>query len=78
MAGGITRLFNTNIGVSVTGVAGPGGGSKEKPVGTVCFGFFINGEIVTKKEFFSGDRDRIRSFSALYAINYIRRFLLNL
>lgn len=77
MAVGIKRLFCTDIGVSVTGIAGPGGGTNDKPVGTVCFGFYINDLLVTKKEFFSGDRDRIRTMSALYAINFLRKFLLS-
>jgi nicotinamide-nucleotide amidase len=78
MVFGICRLFNTDIGISVTGIAGPGGGTKEKPVGTVCFGFHINNEVITRKEFFNGDRDRIRIFSSLYAINFIRKHLLEL
>lgn len=78
MARGIKKLFGTNIGVSVTGIAGPGGATKDKPVGTVCFGFCINENMVTKREFFSGDRERIRNFSALYAVNYIRKILLSL
>ncbi len=76
MAEGIKKLFGTDIGVSVTGIAGPGGGTDEKPVGTVCFGFSIRRNIFTKKEFFSGDRDRIRTMSALYTINFLRRYFL--
>ncbi len=77
MAFGIKRLFCTDIGISVTGIAGPGGGSDIKPVGTVCFGFCIGEQLITKKEFFKGDRERIRTFSSLYAINFIRRYLQN-
>jgi len=75
---GVRKLFNTDIGISVTGIAGPGGGTKDKPVGTVCFGFYINKELITRKEFFAGDRDRIRIFSSLYAINFLRRYLLQI
>lgn len=78
MALGIKKLFNTDIGISVTGIAGPGGGSKDKPVGTVCFGFSTNEKLITKKEFFSGDRERVRAFSSLYAINFIRKYLAEL
>lgn len=78
MVFGITKLFNTDIGISVTGIAGPGGGTETKPAGTVCFGFYINKHIITKKEFFNGDRDRVRIFSSLYAINFLRKNLSSL
>ncbi|HOP62710.1 MAG TPA: CinA family nicotinamide mononucleotide deamidase-related protein [Spirochaetota bacterium] len=74
MAEGIQRLFGTDIGVSVTGIAGPGGGTEEKPVGTVCFGFKINDKLVVRKMLFRGDRDRIRTFASLYAINFLRNY----
>ena len=42
MAWGVARAAGSEVGVGVTGIAGPSGGSEKKPVGTVCFGFFIN------------------------------------
>jgi len=75
---GICRLFKSDVGISVTGIAGPDGGTEEKPVGTVCLGFYINGKLYTVKEYFRGDRDRIRIFSSLYAINFVRKLLLGL
>jgi len=78
MVKGVCRLYKTDIGISVTGIAGPGGGTEEKPVGTVCFGFYLNNKIIAKKKFFSGDRERIRTFSSLYAINYIRKYLIGI
>ena len=75
MAEGIKNLFKTDIGVSVSGIAGPGGGTKEKPVGTVCFGFCIKDSLITKKKLINGDRNRIRTFSTLYMINFLRKYI---
>lgn len=44
MAEGVAKANQANVGVGITGIAGPTGGTVEKPVGTVCFGYTINGE----------------------------------
>lgn len=75
MAAGIKKKFNTDISISTTGIAGPGGGSESKPVGTVCFGFVIQEYQHTFTREIKGNRDRIRTFSSLYAINFLRDFL---
>lgn len=75
MASGIQRMFRTDISMSVTGIAGPGGGTDLKPVGTVCFGFRIKDYSRTFTKKISGNRDRVRIFSSLYAINFLRDFL---
>jgi nicotinamide-nucleotide amidase len=75
MAQGAAFKFNTSISVSTTGIAGPGGGSKEKPVGTVCFGFYINDKVTTSTQLIKGSRERVRIFSAIYAVNYLRSIL---
>ena len=59
MAAGVKRLFQTDIAVSLTGIAGPDGGTEDKPVGTVCFGFAVGGEVSTIRMVFSGNRERI-------------------
>ena len=71
------ELFGTDIAFSVTGIAGPGGGSPEKPVGTVCFGFFNRGNVKTLKINFRGDREYIRIRSSFFALDCIRHGLLS-
>ena len=55
-------------GLSVTGIAGPGGGTVEKPVGTVCFGWLVDGQCATETCHFSGDREQIREQSVRYVL----------
>ncbi len=76
MAIGIAKAAKANIGVSITGIAGPLGGSVEKPVGLVCFGFCIENECYTKKVYF-GDlgRNKVREESVKFAINYLIEIL---
>ena len=71
MAEGVSRLTGADVSVSVTGIAGPGGGSAEKPVGTVCFGVTLRGVTRTEKQNFPSDlsRDEIRRLSAAHAMN---------
>lgn len=56
MAQGAARAANANVAVSATGIAGPGGGSEEKPVGLVYIGCFVDGETRVKECRFSGTR----------------------
>ena len=61
MVEGIFTHSTANIALSVTGIAGPSGGSEEKPVGTVCFGYGIAGQkIISKTMLFAGNRQEIR------------------
>ena len=76
MAAGIARASGSNVGIAVTGIAGPNGGTKEKPVGLVYFGLFVNGKITTKECMFHGDRIKIRSRAVAGALDYVRRALL--
>ena len=76
MVQGVVDLSRTNVGVSVTGIAGPGGGSKEKPVGTVCFGFLDpNSGLEAKTVLFPGDRGSIRLQAVDFALQHIISFL---
>jgi nicotinamide-nucleotide amidase len=76
------RNAGANIGVSITGVAGPTGGTAEKPVGTVCFGWTIPndaGENITASQtkLFSGDRQAIRQQATEYALAGLLQLLNN-
>ena len=67
MADGVRRKSGASVGVSVTGIAGPSGGTPEKPVGTVCFGFSIDGETSACTCHFEGlDRRGVREASVSF------------
>lgn len=71
MAEGIARSNQAEIGLAITGTAGPGGGTKEKPVGTVCFGFSICGNVTTVcKHFGDLGRNTIRDASVAFALEH--------
>jgi nicotinamide-nucleotide amidase len=72
-----TTLSNTkaDYAVSITGVAGPTGGSEQKPVGTVFIGFASRSAVFSKKIFYPGQRDRVRRYAAFAALDMIRREL---
>ncbi|MBU3607900.1 CinA family protein [Polynucleobacter nymphae] len=82
MAQGAQRNAGANVGVSITGIAGPTGGTAEKPVGTVCFGWTIAnaaGENITacQTKVFSGDRSAIRQQATEYALAGLVQLLNN-
>jgi nicotinamide-nucleotide amidase len=61
MAQGLTQELNLGIGVSITGLAGPGGGTKDKPVGTVCIGVSHSGKTEATSYQFFGDREQLKN-----------------
>ena len=82
MAQGAQRNAGANVGISITGIAGPTGGTAEKPVGTVCFGWTIAnaaGENITacQTKVFSGDRSAIRQQATEYALAGLVQLLNN-
>ena len=69
MAEGIARECNADIGVSFSGIAGPGGATETKPVGMVCFGIAFNGDVYTFTNVFKGNRTEVRIQSVEFMIN---------
>ena len=76
MARGARSRFDSDLAAGITGIAGPDGGSEEKPVGTVYFALVERGgREVAKKRLYGGDRSTVRRASAMFALELIRRFL---
>ena len=71
MAEGTRRILKTDLAVSITGIAGPGGGTAEKPVGLVWFGVASKEGVRTEKMIFSGDRDTVRSSAIEHALGML-------
>ena len=68
MATGARRRLGADVAISITGIAGPGGGSETKPVGTVCVAVDVQGVVTSERRLLSGDRDEIRNRAAQMAL----------
>ncbi len=77
MARGVAERLGSDVGLSITGVAGPDE-QDGQPVGTVFFGLFLNGETSSVQSKLPGDRERIRQFSTISALDMLRRHLLGI
>ena len=80
MAEGAQKNAGVNAAVSITGIAGPSGGSTEKPVGTVCFGWTIHKEnlgniTISKTMQFTGNREAVRAQARDYALSELIELL---
>jgi len=78
MARGVRGMTGATIGVGITGVAGPDGGTPEKPVGTVWIAIDVRGEVTTNRAIYIGDRAEIRHRATQVAMDLIRRALLGM
>ncbi|MDF1616980.1 competence/damage-inducible protein A [Petrocella sp. FN5] len=75
MAEGVAKVSDASIGVGISGIAGPDGGTPEKPVGMVCMGFTINGKSHGTTFHFNGNRKKIRDYSVQYALTTLYSLL---
>lgn len=77
MARGVSESTGSDLAISITGIAGPEGGSEKKPVGTVWFGFLVHQRIVTEQAIFVGERDEIRHRAVVHAMMRLRQKLMD-
>ena len=76
MALGVAKEAGCEVGVGITGIAGPSGGTKTKPVGTVCFGFSVNGNVKTyTKHFGEIGRQNVRNASVNFVFETLSELL---
>lgn len=75
MAAGVKKLFKSDVGISVSGIAGPGGGTSEKPVGTVVMGVDIPRKIITNIEHLKGERNEIREQAGIQILKRLKNLL---
>src|SRR5690606_29484326 len=76
MAEGALQRTGADVAVAVSGIAGPGGGSVEKPVGTVCFGWSRRGgATITGTVVFAGDREMVRRQTVAHALKGLLKML---
>lgn len=77
MAIGAALKANADVAVSVTGIAGPGGGTKEKPVGLVYVGCYVKGNVRVEEYHFTGNRAKNREYAVVRALTVLREELMN-
>ncbi|MCX7774084.1 MAG: competence/damage-inducible protein A, partial [Clostridia bacterium] len=75
---GLVRKTHTQAGLAITGIAGPEGGTPEKPVGLVYIAAILNGRLESRELKLIGDRERVRTMSCLNAMDLLRQMLLEL
>ncbi len=77
MAFGAKQNSGSDIALSITGIAGPTGGSPEKPVGTVCFAWVLaNDQMISETKYFEGDRQQIRQQACDFSLRKLLDLLL--
>lgn len=76
MAEGIAKASSSNTSIATTGIAGPGGGTDEKPVGLVYIATYLKGKILVKEYHFKGNRSKIREEAVIAALEQTKEFIL--
>lgn len=76
MAAGTALAADTDVAISVTGIAGPDGGTEEKPVGLVYIGVFLEGRVTVEEYHFSGDRQQIREKTVEEALKLAKKCIM--
>lgn len=76
MAEGALRVSGADVALSITGIAGPGGGTPEKPVGLVYFGIATKNETITKERRFPGERSQVQMFAAYSGLHLVYKNLI--
>jgi nicotinamide-nucleotide amidase len=77
MARGLRHESGADFSVAITGIAGPGGGSKDKPVGLVYLAILHDANVKIIKMNLRGNRQRIRNMAALHALDEVRKWMLS-
>ena len=78
MAEGIRKISNVDIGLATTGIAGPGGGTKEKPVGLVYISLSNNKETIIQKACFQGTRKEIKDSTFIKSLEMLKNYLIKI
>ena len=71
MVKNLISLSGSDVGVAISGVAGPGGGTKDKPVGTVFVAYMINNKVITRKYFLTGARKTFKLRTTLEVFDFL-------
>ena len=75
MAKGVLEVSKADVAISTTGIAGPGGGTPEKPVGLVYIGCAVKNKVYVEKFNFSGSRNKVRESSVVAALSMVRKYV---
>ena len=76
MAYGVSKKAGSQVGVGVSGIAGPTGATATKPIGMVCFGFYVNGQSYTFTKYFGEiGRNNVRALSVAFVFDFLNNIL---
>ena len=76
MAYGVSKKANAHVGVGISGIAGPTGATPTKPIGMVCFGFYVNGQSYSVTKYFGEiGRNNVRTLSVAFALDFLNNVL---